>query len=1071
LSEAPTNETKVAHTRRVPRWSRLLYGFGMTTLAVLYVALPSAPRYLYTMIGVLSVVAMTVGIAVNKPRRRLPWRLVTCGVAALIVGDATYDVLTDVLGYHDPFPSLADVVFLAMYPLLAVGLLLMIRARGGSNDRHALVDAVIITVGVGLLVWVFLAEPYMQDSTLTWVEKAFSVAYPLGDVLLLAVLAHLLMTGGAQPWSLRLLTIGTVGLLVSDVIYGFIQLNGDWRTGGPVEIGWIVFYGAWGAANLQPDMARLAEPARSAPRVMSRPRLLMLGSVSLMAPGLLLWESHTGSYHDVGTVAAASASLFVLVALRLSGVIEIARQSTQRESILRRTGEALVAASGRDEVYAVGALAVSQITESAAGHRVLVGTGAHGVLRLVYDSGRPDGSVAGLDLADLVERHGADLERHQFVLSESDRCGAVVRARLGAGVSVLVAAMLRDGAVSGVLVVAGDGVERADIIDAVCAMASQMLLALESADLTEQALKRRNDAHFRSLIQNASDIIFLVDADLAVVYQTPSAQAVLGWSSEVVLGQPLESLVVVQDLGRAKALLRRAVSSSDTGTQSTVLHDEWRLCDDGAGVRAFEVSCRNLFDDPSVQALVLTLHDVTEQRQLESKLTHMAFHDALTQLPNRSLFLDRVEHSLARQGRHRERIAVMIIDLDDFKLVNDSRGHAAGDDLLVQVSNRLTSLMRSEDTCARLAGDEFAVLVEGLVDDDEARQLAVRIVKQLRMPYRIGDDQCLVGASVGLSTSDYGINGAELLQQADLAMYAAKEAGKSTYELYRPSLQDVMHARVRLGNQLALAVERQEFRAHYQPIVDLRTGRVLAVESLVRWQHPDQGLLLPASFIAAVEDSDLVLDVGAWMLEAAVAQAARWQRYAPEGQPLRMSVNVAPRQLQEPGFVDVVIESLHRHAVRADVLILEITERVLADQDPQIVVAMARLQELGVRLAVDDFGTGYSALGYLRRFPVSTLKIDRSFVAGLGQSVDDRSLVEAIIRLGETFGLGLVAEGIETEMQRDALVGLGCRQGQGFLFARALSAEHAEAYIAGRVAHLDDVPAVLEPPRGQALVR
>jgi diguanylate cyclase (GGDEF)-like protein/PAS domain S-box-containing protein len=1061
------------------RWNRLVYGSVMVLLTALYFVLPSPPRYVWTFIGVCSLLAMVIGIYVNRPRRQLPWWLLTGGVFALIAGDTTYDLLNDVLGYDNPFPSVADGIYLAMYPLIAVGLLLVIRARGVGNDRHALIDALIVTIGLGLLAWVFLAEPYMQDRSLTWLEKGVSIAYPLGDLLLLAVLARLLISGGSHPWSLRLLTLGTLGLLASDVLYGLVQLNGEWNTGGPVDVGWIVFYAAWGLASLEPDMVRLAAPGRSAPHVMSRPRLLLLGSASLVAPGLLLWEAVTEDFHDVGVVAAVSAGLFVLVCMRLSGLIELARQSMQRENVLRLTGESLVAASSRDEVYAVGARAVQQISELGADPRVLVASRQRDSYPLEYDSAAVDGSTASTpvtlldaDLGDVVERHGANLLKYRYVLSESQLCGDVLEHRLGPGVPVLVAAMLRDDEVSGVLVAAGDEVGRTQIIDAVCAMASQMTLALESAELTEQMLQRKNDTRFRSLIQNTSDIILVVDAALTVTYHTPSAQAVLGRATADLIGQPLEALLTAQDAGRAKALLRRCVNTSCAEHPPGVPDDEWHLTDHRGGVRAFEVTCRNLIDDPSLRGLVLTLHDITDRRELENELKHLAFHDSLTELPNRSLFLDRVEHALARRGRHRERLAVMLIDLDDFKLVNDSRGHSAGDALLMQVAQRLTSVVRPEDTCARLGGDEFAILVEGLLDDEEALQLAERIVQQLRLPYRIDDDLRVVGASVGVSTSDYGFNATELLLQADLALYAAKDAGKSTHELYRPSLQDVMHERLRLSRDLELAIERDEFRVHYQPIVNLHTGRVVATEALVRWQHPNRGLLFPGDFIDAVEESDLVIPLGRLVLEQAVAQAAKWQRYAAPGESLRVSVNVAPRQLRDPLFVDLVLEALQRNGVPPAVLILEITERTLAGQDAQIISAMVRLQEIGIRLAVDDFGTGYSALNYLRRFPVSILKIDRSFVAGLGHSVDDRALVEAIIRLGETFGLDLVAEGIETDLQRDALAELGCGQGQGYLYSRALAPDKAEMYLAAKAAGGNRTSeSALQQPQQGALTR
>jgi len=1036
-----------------------LYATALLVVSGLYVVLPDPPRVLWTVIGGLSLAGLVTGVVVNRPRRRLPWWLATSGVAALMLGDMTYDVLTGPLGYDNPFPSVADALYLAMYPLIAGGLLLIIRARSPLGDREAFLDACIVTVAVGLPVWVFLAEPYVQDETLTWVQQAVSIAYPLGDLLLLAVLARLLIGSGPRPRAKWLMAVGTLGLLVSDVLYGFAQLGGSWSTGGSVDIGWIVFYGAWGASALQPDMAAITRPVRLAVRKTSRWRLLILALMPLVAPGLLLWELSDGTVEEVTALPAASAVLFLLVSMRLKGLVDAARHSTQREAAMRRTGESLVAASTRQEVFEVGAVAIQQITGGAS--RLLIATGTP--MRVVFDSAAAPGAQSGRDVTEMMEAYDRELRGEQFVVTSTELWGAVLSEARVPRSAVLLTAMLRGAEISGVLVVTGEGVDRPERIDAVCALASQMVLALDSIELTEQVAERKSQEHFRSLVQNASDVILVVDEELRLSFQTPSAQSILGWDPVECVGRPVDSLVVAADAARTRVLLRRAQTGQMGGGPVIQPDDEWRIVDRHDVVRLFDVSCRSLLEDPSVRGIVVTLHDITERRKLESELKHMAFHDSLTQLPNRALFLDRVEHALARSGRHRERLAVMLIDIDNFKIINDTRGHAAGDALLGQVGHRLQYGLRPGDTCARLGGDEFAILVEGLFTDDEAIQLANRIAEQLRAPFDLGGETVTAGASVGVATNDYGADASELLLQADLAMYAAKEAGKGGMEFFRPALQDKMQIRAQLARELERAVEQHEFTLHYQPIVSLDTGHVLGLEALLRWQHPERGLVFPGEFIDMVEESDLAIAVGSWVIDHALEQAATWQRFAPTGGTLKLSLNVAPRQLAHAGFVDTVVSALHRHGVPAEGLVLEITERMLAGKEPQIVQAMAELQELGIRLAVDDFGTGYSALGYLRRFPVSTLKIDRSFVQGLGQSPDDEALVEAIIRLGQTFDLDLVAEGVETEEQRLALLRLGCRGGQGFLYSRAVPPTDAEAFLAEH-APRDSAPPVTALP-------
>jgi diguanylate cyclase (GGDEF)-like protein/PAS domain S-box-containing protein len=1027
---------------------RWLYATALLVVAGLYVALPEPPRFLWTLIGLLSLAGLVTGVLVNQPRRRLPWWLATSGVASLMLGDLTYDVLTGALGQENPFPSVADPMYLAMYPLIAGGLLLVIRARSPRGDSQAFLDACIVTAAVALLAWVFLAAPYVRDETLTWTQQAVSIGYPLGDLLLLAVLARLLIGSGSHSRSKWLLAVGTLGLLVSDVLYGLAQLGGSWSTGGSVDIGWIVFYGAWGAAALQPDMVALTRPARLSVRKTSRWRLLVLGLMPLVAPGLLLWELSDGAVTDVAALTVSSAVLFLLVSLRLNRLVDSARHSTQREHALRKTGESLVAASTRQEVHEAGAAAIRQISGRAA--RLLIAAGKP--TRVQFDSSASQGSVHDMDISEIIKRCGRELRHQHFVITGPDLWDGVLGDARAPRSAVLLAAMLRGDEISGVLVVTGEGVDRPERIDAVCALASQMVLALDSIELTEQVAERKSQEHFRSLVQNASDIILVVDKDLGLSFQTPSAQSILGWDPALTVGSSIDSLVVAADAARTRLMLRRAQTGQLGAGPGIQPDDEWRFVDRHDVVRLFEVSCRSLLDDPSVQGIVVTLHDITDRRKLESELKHLAYHDSLTQLPNRVLFLDRVQHALARSGRHRERLAVMLIDVDNFKVINDTRGHAAGDALLGQIAYRLQFALRPGDTCARLGGDEFAILAEGLITDDEASQIAGRVAEQLRTPFDLGGQTVTTAASIGVATSDYGTDASELLRQADLAMYAAKEAGKGGMEFFRPALQDRMQRRAELAHELERAVQQAEFRLHYQPIVCLETGQVLGAEALLRWQHPERGLVFPGEFIDTVEASDMAIELGSWVIDQAIAQAASWQRFAPAGGTLKMSLNVAPRQLAHVDFVNTVVGALDRHGVPAEAVVLEITERMLAGKEPQIVQAMSQLQELGVRLAVDDFGTGYSSLGYLRRFPVSTLKIDRSFVQGLGQSPDDHALVEAIVRLAQTFDLDLVAEGVETEEQRAALRRMGCQGGQGYLYSRAVPADVAEVYLAAHAA-------------------
>ena len=1012
-------------------------------LGVTYFVSQDPTRLVWTALTVLAVAACVVGTLLQPVDTRTPWWLITASVAMLATGDTIYDYLTNVLHQDQPFPSPADVPYVVMYPVVALGLARLVRARTPGGDAAAVLDSATITTSVGLLVWLFVAAPSIEESA-DWLTNAVSVAYPLGDVLVLAVLARLFLVPGPTLTSLRLLGIGALGLLGSDVLYTLDVLDNSWSVGGETDLGWFLFYGAWCAAALHPDKPRLAHPVPVQHQVAPPWRLAVLALVPLIPPGLLLveWWSSEG-VTDVPIIALSSTVLILLVAARLNGAVAAARNSTRREAVLRRVSEAMVAVESRDAVVRLAADAVTELVGST--RRVVVASWRDG--KDVYDSsGGPGGSMlfGHALVTDMALLHERALATERFAVLNKWQQAAV-------GVTdcrVLLVGVHRDGELAGGILVAGRGVERPDTIASVCALATQLVLALDSAEAAELELQRKSEAHFRSLVQNAADVIVTVDAELTVRFQTPSAHTLLGWDPKATSGTPFHDLVLPEDRNRAFALLQRAAGRTGDVSGTVVAAEELRMAGSD-GVRVLEVSCSNLLDDPHVHGIVVTLHDVTDRRRLETELKHQAFHDPLTELPNRALFLDRVEHALARRVRHGEDVAVMLIDLDDFKLVNDTRGHGVGDALLVKVADRLRRAVRDEDTCARLGGDEFAVLMEDLTDEREAVELAERISAELRQPVVVENETISAGASIGVATTEHADNSTDLLRHADLAMYAAKDAGGSSTSRYRPSMQDSMDARAQLARDLERAIRDEEFVLHYQPVVSLEDGRMLGAEALIRWQHPERGLLLPGGFIDAVERSELGVALGHWVIEEAVAQAARWRSAQTVGPDFRVNVNVAPRQLADPGLVDAVTETLAAHGLPPEALVLEITERVLAGNEPETIEVMNRLDDAGVRLVLDDFGTGYSALSYLRRYPVSGLKIDRSFVSGLNTSADDAALVEAIVRLAQTFDLDLVAEGVETGSQSLILSRLGCLKAQGYLYAPPLPA----ADITRRLAH------------------
>jgi diguanylate cyclase (GGDEF)-like protein len=448
---------------------------------------------------------------------------------------------------------------------------------------------------------------------------------------------------------------------------------------------------------------------------------------------------------------------------------------------------------------------------------------------------------------------------------------------------------------------------------------------------------------------------------------------------------------------------------------------------------------------------VWSFRDISEHKRLEGELAHQAFHDSLTSLPNQALFRDRLGHALARAERIRSHLAVLFIDLDNFKTLNDSLGHTVGDQLLVAVTERLQACVRTCDTAARLGGDEFVILLEDVEGLEEAAAVSDRIIASLSRPFRIAGTEVFIGASIGVCFDAPGAGSDQLLRNADLAMYTAKLRGRGRAEVFEPKMHHAAVERLELEADLRRACARDEFVVHYQPIVEVTTGVFKGVEALVRWQHPTRGLLAPGTFIPLAEETGLIVEIGRAVLRVACSQLRAWQLELATDTPLFISVNLAPRQLLDRDLLADVAGSIERSGIAAHDLILEITESAMMHDPDATVARLVELKGLGVRLAVDDFGTGYSSLSYLQRFPLDILKIDQSFVAGINGNAEESALARAIVRLAHTLQLTAIAEGIEAQSQHDRLRELGCEYGQGYHLCRPQDAETLSAALRANV--------------------
>lgn len=468
-----------------------------------------------------------------------------------------------------------------------------------------------------------------------------------------------------------------------------------------------------------------------------------------------------------------------------------------------------------------------------------------------------------------------------------------------------------------------------------------------------------------------------------------------------------------------------------------------------AGARHDEVGTLMTSFNRMMATIEQQAEEITQFPKRLEQLTKQAFRDSLTGLPNRALFMDRLSHGLTRARRRHEHLAVLFLDLDRFKVINDTLGHTVGDQLLVEVGNRLGGSLRPGDTVARLGGDEFGLLLEDVAHAETAEAVALRIEAELAKPLHFEGREIFITASIGIALSSARLGmPEEILRDADLAMYHAKAKGKARHEIFDSSMSAPALDRMDLEMDLRSAISRHEFRLHYQPILQFDTGRITEVEALIRWQHAKRGLLQPDSFIGLTEETGLIVPIGQWVLTEACRQARVWQLEFPSTPPLVMSVNLSAKQFQNPNLVQEVTQALTESDLDAASLKLEITESVVMQDAPATLAKLKELKNLGIRLAIDNFGTGYSSLGYLKRFPVDTLKIDRSFVKGLSKDGNDNAIVRAVVTMAKSLNMDVTAQGVETDQQRIELKALGCDRGQGFLFARPADAEHVTPLLA-----------------------
>jgi diguanylate cyclase (GGDEF)-like protein/PAS domain S-box-containing protein len=964
---------------------------GIILLFVYRLPLPGhLGALIYDSFGVAAVVATAVGLRRHRPASSWAWWLLCAGFAALSIGDLIWEFYELVLGRLSPFPSVADACYLGGYPIGAAGLVGFGLARGRGSDRGRIIDAAIIGISYGVAAWFFFLEPYLRDPSYSVFERLVSAAYPAMDTLLVAGAALLLLTPGRRSSSYLMLIAGTATYVTADIFYAREILAGTYVDGSWLDSLWMFATLLWGVAALHPSMRNVGRVGPVLEVTLSRPRLALLAGAALAVPALQTLETGHDDRADLFVALGATALIFLLVIVRLHGLVHAVGRGRRYFRALAEHGADLMAVLGPDAV----------IHYASPSYRAVLGYGEDDLMG--YD---------GLTLID-----PADLPVMQEVLGcllaePGGKHVVEVRVRHADGSSRMLEAigtsLLHDPDVRGIVFNARDVTTR----------------------MQAEAALRASEEQFRLLFAANPHPTAVYDAETHRFLEVNAAAIEhYGYTREQFLAMTIWDVCPPEE----EAHLRAVISQDPPAPE----HQEvWKHRLSNGRLVDVEVTSHALTfrDRPAV---LVVAQDVTERMALQAQLAHQAFHDPLTALPNRALFLDRLGHALARRGARPDSVATLFLDLDDFKVINDTLGHEAGDELLTVVAERLRGCVRPGDTVARLGGDEFTILLEGLDGAEGARKIADRVSKALKTPVTVAGHDIFVTFSIGIATPTTIDDRAEdLLRAADAAMYEAKQKGKARYALFDPRMEARAWARLRLEADLRQALAGDQLRLFYQPLVDLESGRIAEVEALVRWEHPTRGSMSPAEFIPVAEESGLIIVLGQWVLEQACRQVRYWQRSNPEIADLVVAVNLSVRQFQHPTLFADVARILDETGLAPGCLKLEITESAAIADAEAATATLRALKDFGVRLAIDDFGTGYAGLSYLRSCPVDALKIDRTFIAGLGRDPEDVAMIRAVLGLAETLGLDVTAEGIETQAQLDQLRAMGCAHGQGYLFA------------------------------------
>jgi diguanylate cyclase (GGDEF)-like protein/PAS domain S-box-containing protein len=966
----------------------------------------------------LSVVMLAPRSARQGPARRA-WAGLTFTVGLAALSAAVAWAEHGRLGDEVPLPAVADAPAL-LGSLLLAGVLLRIAARRQRRtDWIRILDSLIVGVAGAVAVGVFLV-PDIVDHATGGGQTMVLAALVLNLGVLVAV-TNLALTGVIWLTAGRLVLVAAISTVLATAANRADQvMTTDVELGAYSAAFRVLAATMLVAGALHPTARRLVDREHRPAHALPPARFVLLMLAAAVIPLTALVRAASDEPVDYVVVGVGIAALVGLLMARLVLVVDAARAQATREAVLRTVGARLGASADLAALRVTLADTVEELLGTGlrwCGVFTVNGRDALHLEELRSPSGPIDPLEIGLDR--LLERMGDLPTEVERVL---DRVGWEV---VLAPVPCTLAPRL-------LLVIAAHGTVPPELDEPVGILTTQAALAADGVVQRDELHTKRSEARFQQLVRHANDAIVILDTERCIRYQTPSVVRVLGFLPVDIDGAAIDTLAHPEQRDHFVRFLGQLLHGPAGMTRII----DVRLIRADDSLMDAEVVGANLVDNPDVRGVVLTIRDVTKRRTLEDQLRHQAFHDALTGLPNRALFTDRVEHALERTRRAEVHSpAVLFIDLDDFKTVNDSMGHGAGDELLCVVGERLRRCLREGDTPARLGGDEFAVLLEDVDDATTIDDVAERVLAGVHEPIRIGPTELHVRASIGIATrTDTDTSTAELLRNADLAMYTAKANGKGCIERYEPSMHHRALDRMAITAELERAIEDGRLEVAYQPIVNIGTGEVLGFEALARWTHPTRGPITPHEFVPIAEETGAILRLGHHVLVTACRQLGDWRASSEVARGWRMSVNLSARQLLADDLVDTVRLATEAGGILPTDLTLELTETVLLSDSERVLDRLQQLKALGVSIAIDDFGTGYSSLSYLQRVPFDAIKIDRAFVAALQLEDPSATLVRTIMDLAHTLDVDAIAEGIEQPIEVEALAQLGCEHGQGFFF-------------------------------------